>query len=842
MRYNSRYRVQDMADFDFNLRDIFRILKRQKWVIILAPISVGLITYWSSVTPPPVFEAESMVKISRVAANMQGLLLEALSFYEGDNIATQSEIITSQKIKAGVALRLAQDYPQFREVTSLLAGEDETDYDALDKRIGENPDLADLVARISVTAERKGFSDIVGISTTGSSAQLAVDTANYTAEEFVRYNTAERNKEIRQAVRFIEARIVETEQELREAEGLLEEFKREHTETLSLGLEEVGALREQIESLGRKIAHLEEAIAQLETMTGVDQYFAFSPAFTEVEDPQISPLEQQVLQLIVQINQSKRERSELLSYLTEESREVRLNALQTAELEKSAQEIIGSLLRRYASLRDELVQQRRFLVDRQDKLQAVPEAIRQLESLQGQVALKRDAINLLQRRLQDAEIQKAGEIQEISIVERAVYAAMWPRPSRLFKALIGLVIGTILGGVFAMILESLDTSIGTIEDVERYVKLPVLGVIPHLDTSVVSENVLRDDMGSDVTSGDVENIATLCTHFDLAALVSEAFRTMRAQLEVLLKRNNWKTLMVTSSVLREGKTNTACNLAVVFAQAGQKTLLIDADVRRPRVHKVFGLSNTPGLTEVLLGVTDWQSATRSMDDLILGKMGLNNSQITPGLEYLHILTSGRKVDQPAELLNLEKVGQVISEMGDHYDIIILDVAPALPVAEASQLAPGIDATLVAYQIGRVGREVLNRCKNRLEAMGGNVVGLVMNDIESAIYETRDSGYYGGYKYRYGEPPPASGFLARLKEGLDSLSQRRFRKTPPVPPQPLDAEIGTHAPPSPLDIPNQQTATCVECGNNFEAARSDARFCSSACRQKAYRARKTRQTA
>jgi capsular exopolysaccharide synthesis family protein len=407
--------------------------------------------------------------------------------------------------------------------------------------------------------------------------------------------------------------------------------------------------------------------------------------------------------------------------------------------------------------------------------------------------------------------------------------------------LIGLVIGTILGGVFAMILESLDTSIGTIEDVERYVELPVLGVIPHLDTSTVMENVLRDDMGSDVTSGDVEHIATLSTHFDPTALVSEAFRTMRAQLEVLLKRNSWKTLMVTSSVLREGKTNTACNLAIVFAQAGQRTLLIDADVRRPRVHKVFGLSNTPGLTEVLLGVTDWQSATRSMDDLILGKIGLNNTQITPGLEYLHILTSGRKVDRPAELLNLEKVGNVLSEMRDLYDIIMVDVAPALPVAEASQLSPGMDATLLAYQIGRVGREVLNRCKNRLEAMEGNVVGLVMNDIESAIYETRDTGYYGGYKYRYGDPPPASGFLARLKEGLDSVSQLKFRRTP-VTPQPLVAEIVTPPTPPAPEISSQNMATCVECSKNFDAARSDARFCSSACRQKAYRARKTRQTA
>ena len=830
-----------MADFEFNLRDIFRIVKRQKWVIILAPIGVGLMTYWSSVTPPPVYEAESVVKISRVAANMQGLLLEALSWYEGDNIATQSEIITSQKIKVRVALRLAENYSEFREVTSVLAGGEETDYDALERRIGDNPDLAGLVSGISVEAARRGASDIVGILTTGSSEQLAVDTANYTAEEFVNYNTAERNKEIRQAVRFIEGRIIETEQELREAEGELEEFKRKNTETLSLRLEEVGGLREQIDNLGRKIASLEEAVEQLETMTGVDQYFAFSPALTEVGDPQISPLEQQVLQLIVQINQSKRERSELLSYLTEESREVRLNALQTVALEKSAQEIIGSLLRRYAALGNELVQQRRALVERQILLQSVPEVIRQLESLQGQVALRREAITLLQRRLQDAEIQKAGEIQEISIVERATFASAWPQPSRLFKALIGLLIGTILGGVFAMILESMDTSIGTIEDVEQHVKLPVLGVIPHLEVTTVSENVMRDDMGSDVTSGDLENISTLCTHFDLTAPVSEAFRTMRAQLEVLLKRNSWKTLMVTSSVLREGKTNTACNLAIVFAQAGHRTLLIDADVRRPRVHKVFGLSNTPGLTEVLLGVTDWESATRSMDDLILGKIGLNNTQITPGLEYLLLLTSGRKVDRPAELLNLERFGALLSEMRDHYDIIIVDVPPALPVAEASQLSPGIDATLLAYQIGRIGREVLNRCKSRLEAMGGNVVGLVMNDIEAAIYDTRDSGYYGGYKYRYGDPPPASGFLARLKEGLDSVSQFRFRRTP-VTPQPRVAKIVTPPPPPAPEISSQNMASCVECGKNFDSARSDARFCSSACRQKAYRARKTRQTA
>ncbi|MFB3069013.1 MAG: hypothetical protein ACE1ZI_07035, partial [Acidobacteriota bacterium] len=356
---------------------------------------------------------------------------------------------------------LARKYPEFQEVTSLLGDAGEMDYDALQRRVGENKQLAGLVAAIAVATHRKGNSDIVAIQATASSAQLAIDTANYVAEEFVTYNIAERNREIRQAVQFIRDGIQETELELREAERNLEDFERTHAETLNLEVGEVGGVQEKIDSLGRNVAHLEEAIEQLEGMNRVDQYFTFSPALTETEDPQISPLEQQVLRLILQINESKRERSELLSYLTEESRKIRLNTLRTEELENSAEELIGSLLRRYRALRHELVEQRDTLVERHDRLVAVPELNRQLESVQNQVVLKRDALNLFQRRLQDAEIQKAGEIQEVSLVERATTATLSPSSSRLFKTLVGVLLGTLLGGVFAIILHSRDTSTDT---------------------------------------------------------------------------------------------------------------------------------------------------------------------------------------------------------------------------------------------------------------------------------------------------------------------------------------------------------------------------------------------
>jgi len=766
-----------MAEFEFNLRDIFQVTRRRKWIIILAPLLVGTLTYLLSRNPPPIYEAESLVKITRVAANMQSLLVEALYWYQGDNIATQSQVITSQRIKGRVALRLAPKYPKFQAFNAVLGSGGEVDYNAFYEGVRSDPKLVKLLDSLEIEAERKGESDAVGILARAPSEELAVDITNNTAAAFVDFNITERNSQIREAVQFIQARIQQTEQELSGSEQTLEEFKRDYRMVLALNLAEGGDIQEQIEGLGRQIANLDKGMLQLELIPSVDEYWTFSPVLGDAEDPMLFRLEEQVLQRIEEINRLRSGLRQLLSYRTEESREVQHKILETEELEESGREIISSLLQGYQTIQDKLIGNRRILLERRNRLETVPEITRQLGALERQVALKTDVLNLFQRRLQDAEIQMASEIKEVTIVEEASSADLLPQPSRLLKSLAGVLIGLILGGVFAVIFESMDTSIGTIDDVERYVELPVLGVIPHLDTELVRENLLVDEMGRDVTSGEIDRMSTLCTHFAPQEPVSEAFRSVRAQLEVMLKRNDWKTLMVTSSVLQEGKTNTACNLAVVFAQAGYKTLLIDADLRRPQVHRVFGLTKTPGLSEVLLGVTEWESAIKSIDDLILGKFGLKNSHVNPGLEYLFLLTSGRRVDSPAELLNLDKMSGILSEMREMHDIIILDIAPVLPVAEASQLAPGIEATLITYQIGRVGREVVNRTKSRLQAVGGNVVGLMMNDIESEIYYTRDYPYYD-YKNKYEEASTESsfGYLSELRGRFsDFLRQQGARK-------------------------------------------------------------------
>ena len=757
-----------MQDFEFNIRDIYRIFLRRKWLLILASVVCGTVTYLTTTSPKPVYEAESLVKISRVAANMQALMIEAMSWYQGDNIETQSRIITSRKVKARVAMRLAKKYSEFADIRSLLWDEEEGDYDALEEKVRNNTKLRMLVDGLSVATEKQGVSDIVGISAIAFSQELAVDMANYLAEEYVKYNMAERNSQIRKAVQFIQVTLGETEQELSEVEKKLEGFKRDNTTILSLNVGDQGNIQEQIEGLGRQIGNFQEAIEQLEPITNIEEYLTFSPPLSDIQDSFIDRLEQQLWRLTDQINELKTRQRAVQSFRTDQFREVRQNVLQIEELENRGKETIGTLLRRYRAIHDELFERRRSLVQRQIQFQAVPEVIRQLESLQRDVALKTDTLNLFQRRLQDAKIQRASEIKEVTVVELATTAATLFGPSRRTKVLAALMIGAMLGGVFIIILESLDTSIGTIEDVERYLAIPVLGVVPHLDAKMVKEKLPVDVIWSDDPSEDISGLATLFTHFVPQEPISEAFRTIRAHLEILFKRHSWKTLMVTSSVVQEGKTSTACNLAVVFAQSGYRTLLIDADLRRSNVHKVFGLSRTPGLSEILLGVSDWKSTTQSMDDIILGKFGSKNSQITPGLEHLFLLTSGRSVDNPAELLHFEKFSEILSEIRNHYDVIIVDITPVLPVAEALQIASGIDAILLAYQIGRVGRDVTKRTKDRLEAVGGNIVGLVMNDIQAEMYYAHDQEYYNDYKDIAIPIKSSWGPLSRLKERLSKF--------------------------------------------------------------------------
>ena len=197
-----------------------------------------------------------------------------------------------------------------------------------------------------------------------------------------------------------------------------------------------------------------------------------------------------------------------------------------------------------------------------------------------------------------------ASIREADVVEYAMSSAPQVASGKLSKSLVGALVGLVLGFILALLAEGLDTSIGTIEDVESYLQVPVLGVIPHIDRDHVAGLVRLSS--PQLPPESLTSYSTLVAQFDPKSPAAESYRSLRTNLEFTKLSSPARTFLVTNSTLEEGKSTTVANLGLTLAQSGKQTLVVESDLRRPSIYNYFGLSREPGLTEVLLGTVRWQ--------------------------------------------------------------------------------------------------------------------------------------------------------------------------------------------------------------------------------------------
>jgi len=223
--------------------------------------------------------------------------------------------------------------------------------------------------------------------------------------------------------------------------------------------------------------------------------------------------------------------------------------------------------------------------------------------------------------------------------------------------------------------------------------------------------------------------------------MSESYRTLRTNIQFSSFDKKIKTILVTSSGPGEGKTTTSSNLAMVMAQGGNKTLLIDCDQRKPQVHKVFGLSNEKGLSNILVNENE---------------IDINTGVHKTDQPNLHILSSGTRPPNPAELLGSDKMKNFIEELKKTYDFIILDTPPIVLVTDAQILAQYVDGCLLVISSGEAERDSVIKAKSLLEKVNAKILGTVLNKVDS-----KKKGYYH-YQYEYGETNKGDKIRKRAK--------------------------------------------------------------------------------
>ena len=331
------------------------------------------------------------------------------------------------------------------------------------------------------------------------------------------------------------------------------------------------------------------------------------------------------------------------------------------------------------------------------RFQPYYDAKRNLEQL-------RSMHNLLYSKIEaeklDAEIPKTSMAQ---ITDRAEPGKTPVKPNRPVNIVLGLVFGLIMGIGLAFFIEYLDTSVKTIDDVERTFNAPVLGVIPQ-------------NIGYLVDEGSESKHA-------------EAYRVLRTNLLFTRKEETLNTIVVVSAGAGEGKSTTTINLATVFAQAGNRVLIVDSDLRRPTLHKLFKVTNNLGLTNYLL-------KQNTIAEIVQ----------TTGVPNLDFMASGKLPNSSMGILGSAQMKQMITELKQHYDYILFDSPPILGVSDASVLASEVDMVIQVIQYRRYPQPMTIRAKQMIEKVGGNLVGIVLNNINMS----QDEGYYyySGYYHDY----------------------------------------------------------------------------------------------
>jgi len=302
----------------------------------------------------------------------------------------------------------------------------------------------------------------------------------------------------------------------------------------------------------------------------------------------------------------------------------------------------------------------------------------------------------------DLEIPKSTMV---TIIDQAQPAKSAARPNKTLNIILGIVIGLMVGVGLAFFIEYLDTSVKTIDDVERALQAPVLGVIPQNVGYLMEEGAESQH--------------------------AEAYRVLRTNLLFSRKDDRLNSCVVVSAGAGEGKSTTVVNLATVFAQAGQRVLLVDSDLRRPTLHKVLKVSNS-------LGVTNYLLKQNTLEEVI---------QRT-SVPTLDLLASGKLPSSSMNILGSAAMKDMVAELKQRYDFVFFDSPPIMGVSDAAILASEIDMVIQVIQYRRYPQPMNIRAKQMIEKVGGTLIGIVLNNINMSQDESYYyySGYYHGYYY------------------------------------------------------------------------------------------------
>lgn len=351
-----------------------------------------------------------------------------------------------------------------------------------------------------------------------------------------------------------------------------------------------------------------------------------------------------------------------------------------------------------------------------------------LKLLQQNIETNKGFLDKLREQQSSNDVSSQGSDNNISVAGFAIPPDIPVSPRRVTTVLAALLLSTLFGMGLALFLEYLDDTIRTTEEIESVLQLPALAAIPTIESMPKRKLLL---VGG-ITEDEIEPATSeLLIFADPRSALSEAYRQLRTSILLSTAGHPPKTLLITSSLPSEGKTTTATNTAISLAQTGAKVLIIDADMRRPRLHSLFNVSNGEGLSTLLSSEITDAEIERSV------KIDENTK--------LNLLTSGPIPPNPAELIGSEQMAQLLRKLQQHYTHVVVDSPPITSFTDGVLIASMVDGVILVVHSGKSSRQIVKRARQLLQDVGARILGVVLNNVDLRSQDNYH--YYQSYYHR-----------------------------------------------------------------------------------------------
>lgn len=718
-----------MEDFqetqrEINLRDYWRVLLKRRWIIIVFFLVCLTAVAIYSLTMTPIYRATAQLMIEKANPNILSTQeLVAIDTSGTDFYQTQYQILESRSLAREVIKRLnLSQYPEFKRpekkegqastgIAFPLAGSSPVD--------PESALVGRFLGKLKIQPIRN--SRLVKVNFESQDPQLAAKVVNTLAQAYIDWGLSLRLKTQQNAAVFLDEQVKEVKRKLEASEQALQQYREKFGVAALTG----GSSSKDSKGAGggedisrQKMAQVNSQLIEA-TNKRIEAEIYYHKAREALQHPEQAESIPEAVnnQVIVSI---KNQEVQLLREKTEKSEKfgpkhpamVALNQEIESLRRKKFQEIknlVDAMKSRYeATLAQERSLQGALSRSQVETINRDKVAI-QYQVLQQETESNRGLYDMLLKRLKETNVSEENRTVNIHVVDPAEIPKSPAKPRVTLNLLLACLVG-LMGGVgVAFFLEYLDNTVKTPDDLKQYFNIPYLGPVP-------SFPVKEDNPGSELISLS-----------DPKSSASEAYRGLRTGILFSTPGHSPKSLLITSSGPQEGKTITASNLAVTMAQSGQKILMLDCDMRKPRLHKIFNCDKGRGMSNILVGEGDWRK--------------LKVSTQVPNLE---IIPSGPIPPNPAELIGSDRMKTLISEILQEYDRVLIDSPPIVAVTDSVVLSRFVEGVVLVIQVGVTARDVITNSIRQLQDVQAHLLGAVLN----AVNIGKDSYYYYQYYYYY----------------------------------------------------------------------------------------------